>query len=53
MRVYISSSNFPRFNRNLNTGEKTFGATTMEKARQTLYHDAEHPSAIVLPVIPK
>ncbi len=53
IRVYISSSNFPRFNRNLNTGEKTFGATRMEKARQTLYHDAEHPSAIVLPVIPK
>jgi uncharacterized protein len=52
IRVYISSSNFPRFNRNLNTGEKTFGATRMEKARQTIYHDAEHPSAIVLPVIP-
>ncbi|MFN0085606.1 MAG: CocE/NonD family hydrolase [Blastocatellia bacterium] len=53
IRVYISSSNFPRFNRNLNTGEKTFGATRMEKARQTIYHDAEHPSAIVLPVIPR
>ncbi len=51
IRVYISSSNFPRFNRNLNTGEKTLGATRMEKARQTIYHDAEHPSAIVLPII--
>jgi putative CocE/NonD family hydrolase len=53
IRVYISSSNFPRFNRNLNTGEKTFGATRMIKARQTIYHDAEHPSAVVLPVIPR
>jgi len=53
IRVYISSSNFPRFNRNLNTGEPTLGATKMIKANQTIYHDAEHPSAIVLPVIPK
>ena len=53
IRVYVSSSNFPRFNRNLNTGEKTIGATRLEKARQTIYHDAEHPSAIILPIIPK
>jgi putative CocE/NonD family hydrolase len=53
LRVYISSSNFPRFNRNLNTGEKTFGGTRMVKARQTIYHDAAHPSALVLPVIPR
>ncbi len=51
MRVYISSSNFPRFNRNLNTGERTFGGTRMVKARQTIYHDSEHPSAVVLPII--
>lgn len=53
IRVYISSSNFPRFNRNLNTGEKTFGGTRLVKARQTIYHDAAHPSSIVLPVIPR
>lgn len=53
IRVYISSSNFPRFNRNLNTGEKTLGGVNMHEARQTIYHDAAHPSAIVLPVIPK
>jgi hypothetical protein len=52
IRVYISSSNFPRFNRNLNTGEKTLGGTRMQKAKQTIYHDAEHPSAIILPIIP-
>jgi putative CocE/NonD family hydrolase len=53
IRVYVSSSNFPRFNRNLNTGEKTFGASKMLKAKQTIYHDADHPSAIVLPIIPR
>jgi uncharacterized protein len=53
IRVYISSSNFPRFNRNLNTGEPTLGSSRMVKARQTIYHDADHPSAIVLPIIPK
>ena len=52
IRLYVSSSNFPRFNRNLNTGEKTFGSTRALKAQQTVYHDAEHPSALVLPVIP-
>jgi uncharacterized protein len=53
IRLYISSSNFPRFNRNLNTGERTFGGTRMVKARQTIYHDAEHASAVVLPIIPR
>src|SRR5262245_221411 len=53
IRVYISSSNFPRFNRNHNTGEPALGATKMVKANQTIYHDADRPSAIILPVIPK
>jgi len=53
IRVYVSSSNFPRFNRNFNTGEQTLGATKMLTAKQTIYHDAEHPSALVLPVIPR
>ncbi|MBE3123610.1 MAG: CocE/NonD family hydrolase, partial [Planctomycetes bacterium] len=50
-RVHISSSNFPRFNRNLNTGEPILGATRMVAARQTVYHDAARPSAVLLPVI--
>jgi uncharacterized protein len=53
IRVYVTSSNFPRFNRNLNTGEKTFGGSTLVKAKQTIYHDADHPSAVVLPIIPR
>ena len=53
LRLYISSSNFPRFNRNLNTGEANLGGTRMATANQTIYHDREHPSAIILPVIPR
>ncbi len=53
IRLYVSSSNFPRFNRNLNTGESTMGATGMVKATQTIYHDSEHPSALVLPIVPR
>ncbi len=53
IRIYISSSNFPRFNRNLNTGEPIFGSTQMVRAKQTIYHDAQHPSAITLPIIPR
>ncbi|MGA2136929.1 MAG: CocE/NonD family hydrolase [Bryobacteraceae bacterium] len=53
IRLYVSSSNFPRFDRNLNTGEAMAGAVRMETASQKIYHDAEHPSALVLPVIPR
>ncbi len=52
VRLYVSSSNFPRFNRNLNTGEPIARATRTVVARQTVYHDAAHPSALVVPVIP-
>ena len=53
IRLYISSSNFPRFNRNLNTGEPMFGSSRTVKAQQTIYHDSRRPSAIVLPIIPR
>jgi len=53
IRLYVSSSNFPRFNRNLNTGEPIAGSTHLVKASQRIYHDAQHPSALVLPVIPR
>jgi predicted acyl esterase len=51
IRLYVSSSNFPRFDRNLNTGEPILGATRAVTARQTVYHDAARPSALLLPVI--
>jgi len=53
IRLYISSSNFPRFDRNLNTGEPILGATRMEKARQIVCHDAGHPSVLILPIVPR
>ncbi len=52
IRLYVSSSNFPRFDRNLNTGETIAGSARMKKAEQKIYHDAQHPSALVLPLIP-
>jgi putative CocE/NonD family hydrolase len=51
IRLYISSSNFPRFNRNPNTGEPTHGARGFVRAVQTVYHDSDNPSALVLPVV--
>jgi len=53
IRVEVSSSNFPRFDRNPNTGT-SFGETAeLRTADQTIYHDAQHPSRIVLPVVPR
>jgi putative CocE/NonD family hydrolase len=53
IRVEVSSSNFPRFDRNLNTGKDGSTDATMVKATNTIYHDAAHPSALVLPVVAK
>jgi len=52
IRVEISSSNFPRFDRNLNTGENPGTSTRMVKATNMVYHDGDHPSAVILPVMP-
>jgi uncharacterized protein len=52
LRLEISSSNFPRFDRNLNTGEAIQFARTSVSATNTIVHDADHPSALVLSVIP-
>jgi hypothetical protein len=53
IRVAIASSNFPRFDRNANTGNP-IGTDSQEDllvATNTIYHDSEHPSHISLPVI--
>lgn len=52
LRLEISSSNFPRFDRNLNTGEEIKFARRSVPATNTIFHDAQHPSALLLPVIP-
>lgn len=53
IRLEVSSSNFPRFDRNLNTGEDNSSFPGMVLATNGIYHDAEHPSALLLPVIPR
>jgi len=53
IRLEVSSSNFPRFDRNLNTGEDPATGTRMTVAKQTVYHSTGYPSHLVLPVIPK
>ncbi len=50
LRLEISSSNFPRFDRNLNTGEDQGRSTHWVKATNWVYHDRTHPSALILPV---
>ncbi|ONI92560.1 X-Pro dipeptidyl-peptidase [Saccharothrix sp. ALI-22-I] len=52
IRVHVTSSNFPRWDRNLNTGEPIDQGTRSRPARQEIAHDATRPSRIVLPVIP-
>jgi putative CocE/NonD family hydrolase len=52
IRLEISSSNFPRFDRNPNTGRVVADETKLLKASQTVYHDRLRPSCLLLPVIP-
>ncbi len=52
LRLEVSSSNFPRFDRNLNTGEEQASGSRMSKATNIIYHDKAHPSALVLPLVP-
>jgi putative CocE/NonD family hydrolase len=52
LRVDISSSNFPRFDVNPNTGEALNANTRWRVAENAIWHDPDHPSRIILPVIP-
>jgi putative CocE/NonD family hydrolase len=53
LRLEVSSSNFPRFDKNLNTGEDAASVGKRSvPATNTIYHDAEHPSALVIPIVP-
>jgi putative CocE/NonD family hydrolase len=53
LRLEVSSSNFPRFDRNLNTGEDEGRTDDWVKATNAVYHDREHPSALILPMVPQ
>ena len=51
LRAVITSSLFPRFNRNLNSGEPIFSAKTIKQAHQKIYFGKEYPSCITLPIL--
>ena len=53
LRVEVASAAFPNFSRNLNTGGNNETESRYVSAHQTIYHDAQRPSHIVLPVIPE
>ena len=52
IRLDISSSDFPNFDRNHNTGGNDYHEAALQTARQRIFHDASHPSRLILPVIP-
>ena len=51
LRVEVSSSNFPRFDRNLNTGGKNYDETTWKVAKTSVHHTAAKASRLILPVV--
>jgi putative CocE/NonD family hydrolase len=51
LRLQVSSGAHPHWSRNLGTGEPLLSGTAMRVAEQTIYHDAQHPSTLVLPVV--
>jgi hypothetical protein len=52
LRLYITSSDFPNFDRNHNTGKPYWSDTELRTAHQTVFHSPEMPSHLLLPVIP-
>lgn len=53
IRVSVSSALFPKYDRNLNTGGNNECDSVFVVAHQRLVHDAEHPSHVTLPIVPR
>lgn len=53
IRIEVTSSNFPRFDRNMNTGGKNYDEATGIKVENKIHHSAQYPSVIKLPVVKK
>ena len=51
IRIEVSSSNFPRFERNLNTGGNNYDESKGVLATNTIHHSPQYPSNIVLPIV--
>jgi putative CocE/NonD family hydrolase len=52
IRIEVSSSNFPRFDRNLNTGGRNYDETEAVRAHNSVHHSARYPSQVKLTVVP-
>jgi putative CocE/NonD family hydrolase len=52
LRIEVSSSNFPRFDRNLNTGGNNYDESAPVVARNAVHHSAEYPSSITVTIVP-
>ncbi|MCD6505500.1 CocE/NonD family hydrolase [Candidatus Poribacteria bacterium] len=52
IKLHITSSNYPRFDINPNTGQDYHEGYEMKVAENTIYHDKNHPSHILLPIVP-
>ena len=53
IRIEVSSSNFPRFDRNMNTGGNTYDETEGIVATNNIHHSSKYPSSITLPIVKK
>ena len=53
IRIEVSSSNFPRFDRNLNTGGRNWDEATGVVAHNVVHHSKKYPSAVTLTVVPR
>ena len=53
LRIAVSSSNFPRFDRNLNTGGNNYDEVKGVIAHNVVHHDSEHPSKVTITVVPR
>ena len=51
IRIEVSSSNFPRFDRNLNTGGKNYDESEAKVAHNKIHHSSQYPSSIKLPIV--
>jgi uncharacterized protein len=53
LRIEVSSSNFPRFDRNLNTGGDNYSESKALVAHNQIHHSLQYPSSITLSVVKK
>lgn len=53
IRLEVAGANFPRFDRNLNTGGKNYDETTAVVSHTSIHHSAQYPSTLTLTVVPR